>query len=68
MGEASHQVLSNMGDEDEYGREVQDLLLGLAKAVANTTAALVIKAKSVAATCPDQGTQNRVIGAATQVS
>lgn len=66
VGEASHQVLSNMGDEDEYGREVQDLLLGLAKAVANTTAALVIKAKSVAATCPDQGTQNRVIGAATQ--
>ncbi|XP_052124986.1 talin-1 isoform X3 [Frankliniella occidentalis] len=66
VGEASHQVLNNIGDEDEYGREVQDLLLSLAKAVANTTAALVLKAKSVAATCPDQGTQNRVIGAATQ--
>lgn len=42
------------------------MLLSLAKAVANTTAALVLKAKNIAATCEDQQTQNRVIGAATQ--
>jgi len=66
VGEASHQVLTNMGDDDEWGRELQDTLLALAKAVANTTAALVLKAKGVAATSPDQATQNRVISAATQ--
>lgn len=42
------------------------MLLGLAKVVANTTAALVLKAKNIAATCDDQAEQNRVIGAATQ--
>lgn len=42
------------------------MLLSLAKAVANTTAALVLKAKNIAATCDDQQTQNKVIGAATQ--
>lgn len=42
------------------------MLLSLAKAVANTTAALVLKAKNIASTCEDQQTQNRVIGAATQ--
>ncbi|PSN52989.1 Talin-1 [Blattella germanica] len=66
VGEASHQVLTSLGQEDEASRELQDLLLGLAKAVANTTAALVLKAKNIAATCSDQATQNRVIGAATQ--
>lgn len=45
---------------------MQDTLLGLAKAVANTTAALVLQSKSVAAACEDQATQNRVISAATQ--
>lgn len=66
MGDASHSVLSNLGEEDAVDREVQDILLGLAKAVANTTAALVLQSKSVAANCPDQATQNRVIAAATQ--
>ncbi|PNF41180.1 Talin-1 [Cryptotermes secundus] len=66
VGEASHQVLSTIGHEDESSRELQDILLGLAKAVANTTAALVLKAKNIAATCEDQATQNKVIGAATQ--
>ncbi|XP_063237314.1 talin-1 isoform X2 [Bacillus rossius redtenbacheri] len=66
VGEASHQVLTTIGDEDESSRELQDVLLGLAKAVANTTAALVLRAKNIAATCDDQATQNRVIGAATQ--
>ena len=42
------------------------MLLGLAKAVANSTAALVLKAKNVASTCETEEQQNRVIGAATQ--
>jgi talin len=66
VGEASHHVLSGIGEEDAASRELQDTLLGLAKAVANTTAALVLKAKGIAATCDDQTAQNRVIGAATQ--
>jgi talin len=66
VGEASHQVLSTIGHEDDSSRELQDILLGLAKVVANTTAALVLKAKNIAATCDDQATQNKVIGAATQ--
>ena len=38
----------------------------LAKAVANATAALVLKAKGVASKVEDQGMQNKVIGSATQ--
>ncbi len=66
VGSASHRVLYTIGEEEVADKERQDILLGLAKAVANTTAALVLKAKNVASKCPDQGTQNRVIGAATQ--
>ncbi|EZA56621.1 talin-1 isoform X2 [Ooceraea biroi] len=66
VGEASHQVLTTIGEEDASNRELQDMLLALAKAVANTTAALVLKAKNIAATCEDSVTQNRVISAATQ--
>ena len=40
-------------------------MLSLAKTVANNTAALVLKAKTVASKC-EEYTQNRVIGAATQ--
>ena len=39
--------------------------MALAKAVANATAQLVLKAKSVAATTDDQELQNRVISSAT---
>lgn len=66
VGEASHQVLTTIGEEDDSNRELQDMLLALAKAVANTTAALVLRAKNIAATCEDSVTQNRVISAATQ--
>lgn len=66
VGDASHQVLTTIGEETEENKEMQDMLLALAKAVANTTAALVLKAKNIAATCEDQHTQNKVIGAATQ--
>lgn len=65
VGEASHRVLTEIGEENYESRDLQDTLLGLAKAVANTTAALVLKAKSIASTMPpDQ--QNKVIVAATQ--
>lgn len=66
VGEASTEVLATIGEDTVDNKELQDMLLSLAKAVANTTAALVLKAKHVAATCGDQPTQNSVIGAATQ--
>lgn len=53
VGEASGQVLSTIGEENEESRELHDMLLALAKAVANTTAALVLKAKSIASECED---------------
>ena len=42
-----------------------ETLLALAKAVANATAQLVLKAKNVASTTEDQGLQNKVISSAT---
>ncbi|XP_076336549.1 talin-1-like isoform X2 [Tachypleus tridentatus] len=66
VGEASHGVLYTIGEEDAVDKEVQDVLLSLAKAVANATAALVLKAKNVASRCDDPPLQNRVINSATQ--
>lgn len=66
VGEASHAVLRNIGEEDAIDKEIQDILLGLAKRVANATANLVLKAKNVASKCDDQAHQNKVITAATQ--
>lgn len=60
VGTASHRVLYTIGEEEVADKERQDILLGLAKAVANTTAALVLKAKNVASKCQDQPTQNKV--------
>ncbi|CAK1592968.1 unnamed protein product [Parnassius mnemosyne] len=66
VGEASTSVLYTIGEETEEDKETQDILLSLAKAVANTTAALVLKAKNVAAQCKDdQALQNNIIAAAT---
>lgn len=59
VGEASGQVLSTIGEEDDSSRELHDMLLALAKAVANTTAALVLKAKSIASECDDEATRNK---------
>lgn len=47
-------------------RPVQDILMNLAKAVANAAAMLVLKAKNVAQVAEDTVLQNRVIAAATQ--
>lgn len=66
VGEASGQVLYTIGEETFESRELHDMLLALAKAVANTTAALVLRAKSIAAVCEDDEMKNAVIGAASQ--
>ncbi|KAG0722917.1 Talin-2 [Chionoecetes opilio] len=63
VGEASHAVLHSA--DIQLDHETQDILLGLAKAVANTTAALILKAKAVASRCEDQELQNIVINSAT---
>lgn len=44
----------------------QNTLMALAKAVANATATLVLKAKTVATTVDDVGQQNMVVNSATQ--
>ncbi|XP_076808289.1 talin-2-like isoform X3 [Clavelina lepadiformis] len=64
VGDASHDILKYIGEggDDQF----QDILMNLAKAVANATAALVLKAKAVASRNNDQPTQNRVIASATQ--
>merc|ERR1712051_131860 len=54
VGSASHRVLYTIGEEEVADKDRQDVLLGLAKAVANTTAALVLKAKNVASKCQEQ--------------
>ena len=59
VGEASDRVLYTIGEEDVTDRERKDLVLGLAKTVANSTAALVLKAKNVASEC-DNYNQTRV--------
>ncbi|XP_023248015.1 talin-2 [Copidosoma floridanum] len=65
IGEASHEVLFNIGEEGVLKKETQDVLLSLAKTVANTTAVLVLKARNIAAICENSVTQNHVISAAT---
>lgn len=47
-------------------RVFQDVLMNLAKAVANAAAMMVLKAKNVAQFSEDSVLQNRVIAAATQ--
>ncbi|XP_073841689.1 talin_middle and talin-RS domain-containing protein rhea isoform X2 [Musca autumnalis] len=67
VGDATTYVLSTIAEEDvPENKDLQDMLLSLAKAVANTTAALVLRAKSIAASCDDVESRNRVIGAASQ--
>ncbi|XP_033160745.1 talin-2 isoform X2 [Drosophila mauritiana] len=67
VGEATTHVLSTIAEEEvPENRDLHDMLLALAKAVANTTAALVLRAKNIAANCEDEQARNRVIGAASQ--
>ncbi|XP_051012689.1 talin-2 [Acomys russatus] len=65
IGQASGDLLRQIG-EDETDERFQDVLMSLAKAVANAAAMLVLKAKNVAQVAEDTVLQNRVIAAATQ--
>nr|XP_046231076.1 talin-1 [Scatophagus argus]XP_046231077.1 talin-1 [Scatophagus argus]XP_046231078.1 talin-1 [Scatophagus argus] len=65
VGQASGELLSHIGETDT-DPQFQDMLMQLAKAVANAAAALVLKAKNVAQKAEDSAQQNRVIAAATQ--
>ncbi|ROL43860.1 Talin-2 [Anabarilius grahami] len=65
IGQASGDLLKQMG-EGETDERFQDIMMNLAKAVANAAAMLVLKAKNVAQVAEDTVLQNRVITAATQ--
>uniref|UniRef100_A0A6I8NXF9 Talin 2 n=1 Tax=Ornithorhynchus anatinus TaxID=9258 RepID=A0A6I8NXF9_ORNAN len=65
IGQASGELLRQIG-ENETDERFQDVLMSLAKAVANAAAMLVLKAKNVAQVAEDSVLQNRVIAAATQ--
>ncbi|KAG9489640.1 hypothetical protein GDO78_005541 [Eleutherodactylus coqui] len=65
IGQASGDLLRQIG-ESEADERFQDILMSLAKAVANAAAMLVLKAKNVAQVTEDTVLQNRVIAAATQ--
>ncbi|XP_069046811.1 talin-2 isoform X1 [Lepisosteus oculatus] len=65
IGQASGDLLRHIG-ESETDERFQDVLMNLAKAVANAAAMLVLKAKNVAQVAEDTVLQNRVIAAATQ--
>uniref|UniRef100_A0A671LYR0 Talin-1-like n=1 Tax=Sinocyclocheilus anshuiensis TaxID=1608454 RepID=A0A671LYR0_9TELE len=65
VGQASGELLQQIGESDA-DQHFQDMLMQLAKAVANAAAALVLKAKNVAQKTEDLAQQNQVIAAATQ--
>ncbi|XP_076439084.1 talin-1-like isoform X2 [Babylonia areolata] len=67
IGEASQEVMDEIGETaEDMDKAFQDTLLSLAKAVANATAALVLKAKTVASRTDNAAQQNKVISSATQ--
>lgn len=67
VGDATQALLYTINNgEEEEDREKADVLLSLAKSVASSAAAIVLKAKDVASTCRDEELQNLVIGSATQ--
>ncbi|KAK7491087.1 hypothetical protein BaRGS_00017651, partial [Batillaria attramentaria] len=67
IGEASQEVMDEIGETaEDMDKAFQDTLLSLAKAVANATAALVLKAKTVASKTDNSAQQNKVISSATQ--
>ncbi|XP_057316525.1 talin-2-like isoform X2 [Hydractinia symbiolongicarpus] len=63
IGVASSSIMTAIGDP-EADAEFQDLLLQLAKAVANATAALVLQAKNVTSAIDDTVAQDKIIDAA----
>ena len=65
VGEASGDIIKGVGSNDADS-SYEDALLALAKAVANATANLVLRAKAVANNTEEQALQNKVISMATQ--
>ena len=59
----SADIIAALGDPDADA-ELQELLLQLAKAVANATAALVLNAKNIASVTDDTQVQDKIIEAA----
>ncbi|UJR28105.1 hypothetical protein I4U23_009360 [Adineta vaga] len=71
LGEISQDLVRRLASEItinpfDSSIEYQDKLLALAKAVANTTAAYVLKAKDIATNVQDQQNINEIISTATQ--
>uniref|UniRef100_A0A8C1L6X7 Talin 1 n=1 Tax=Cyprinus carpio TaxID=7962 RepID=A0A8C1L6X7_CYPCA len=69
VGQTSGELLQQIGESDadqQFQCCLTEMLMQLAKAVANAAAALVLKAKNVAQKSEDSAQQNRVIAAATQ--
>ncbi|XP_074599773.1 talin-1-like [Brevipalpus obovatus] len=67
VGDASQAVVSSIAEpETEWDKETADILLAIAKHVANAAAALVLKAKSVASELDDDDLTAQVIDSATQ--
>ncbi|XP_021951847.1 talin-1 isoform X2 [Folsomia candida] len=64
VGDASRALLNTIGEGDE----TQDMLLALAKAVANTSAALVVKARKCAETVDDPQQREEIISSAAQTA
>jgi talin len=64
VGDASRALLNTIGEGDE----TQDMLLALAKAVANSSAALVVQARKCAGTIDDPQQREEVISSAAQTA
>uniref|UniRef100_A0A7M5V5A6 Talin n=1 Tax=Clytia hemisphaerica TaxID=252671 RepID=A0A7M5V5A6_9CNID len=60
IGTLSASIMIAIGDAD-VDAEFEELLLQLAKAVANATAALVLEAKNIASTTEDTNSQDKII-------
>lgn len=67
VGSSGATLLQFMG-EPEVDQQTQEMLLALAQAVANATAALVLKAKNIASQSNDTGSQSKVINAAKETA
>lgn len=67
VGSSGATLLQYMGEPD-VDQQTQEMLLALAQAVANATAALVLKAKNVASQSNDTGAQGKVITAAKETA
>lgn len=59
-------MIQTIEEPTDEAKEFQDVLVQLAKAVATSTAQLVLKAKTVSNECDDPALQDKVIHSATQ--